>query len=95
MNESNEDFVNVDLTNASKVDWSACSFPIGVEVPGQDPPWLGLDEDDLKILHGLLAMKVGIGGESAMDSSPALQKMALWAKAASEWCEAKRKGREQ
>lgn len=102
MEDTNQDdTLKVDLSDAAKVDWSRHCFPIGVEVDG-DVPWLKLDEDDLKILHGLLTARLNrfpnsaetnISTPPASEVSDPLRRIALWAKAAAEWCEMKRKER--
>ncbi len=82
----------IDADKLSTIDWSKAAFPIGVEIPGQENPWLGLDEEDLRILSALLLKQLirrrpdGVEFTDAIaDSSPKLKMLGEWAQAAAMW----------
>lgn len=86
----------INVTHLDTLDWSRCSFPIGVATanPG---PWLQLSLNELRILRNLLtkplplAKKLDDGTvvvdtlDPAVEVGPNLEAMAKWLDAAIAW----------
>ncbi len=74
-----------------KVDMRFSFLPLGVrlETKAADEAWLALDQEDWKILHGLLTkpLAAAAGTLSAAQASNALSLLAEWAAACVRWYE--------
>lgn len=49
----------VEISKVDQIDWSRAGFVVGVDLAGRED-WVPLDEDDIRILHGLLTRPVAI-----------------------------------
>lgn len=72
-----EDEVQYKEADPADIDWTKSCLPIGLKLKGVKPPWLELDEDDLKILSKLLRKPIGNFVPAA--ESESLGKLADWA----------------
>lgn len=77
------------------IDWREHFVPLSV-LSNKRPEWLGLDADDLRILHNLLTKRIAIcEGEGTAtrilprvaDTSDGLRALASWAEGAARWAE--------
>jgi hypothetical protein len=78
----------VEEQSIRSLDFSATSLAVGIELAGKNPPWLQLDEADLRILVGLLRSRFSPSAEAATEASEPLRLLAVWCDAAADWLRA-------